>query len=130
MSFFELAALAGFAMAAIAMLLVTQSKLRVSVPVWLIPAALAVPLIGFAGVTVFREGLFGFSALLSGSYWALYLWLDRLVSATAAFFLLQNRARAAGMKSEVWVLAVIVTGGLGLLLMLALTLYLERRARR
>jgi hypothetical protein len=31
------------------------------------------------------------------------------------------------MKSEVWVLVVIFTGGIGLLLMLARTVYLERR---
>jgi hypothetical protein len=49
------------------------------------------------------------------------------MSVAAGFFLLQNRARAIGMKSEVWVLAVIFTGGIGLLLMLARTVYLERR---
>jgi hypothetical protein len=49
---------------------------------------------------------------------------------TAAFFLLQNRARAVGMKSEVWVIIVIFTGSIGLLLMLAQTIYLERKGPR
>jgi hypothetical protein len=48
---------------------------------------------------------------------------------TAAFYLLQNRARAAGMKSEVWVIVVIATGSIGLLLMLARTLQLERQTQ-
>jgi hypothetical protein len=57
----------------------------------------------------------------------LQVWLDRLMCAAAAFFLLKNRPWAIGMKSEVWVLAVIFTGGIGQLLMLARTIYLERR---
>jgi len=48
------------------------------------------------------------------------------MSLAVAFFLLQDRARAAGMKSEVWVVLVIFTGSLGLLMMLARTLYRER----
>jgi len=46
--------------------------------------------------------------------------------AVAAFLLLQNRTRTIAVQS-VWVLAVIFTGGIGLLLMLARTVYLERR---
>ena len=49
------------------------------------------------------------------------------MSVTIAFFLLQNRARAVGMKSEVWVIVVIFTGSIGLLLMLAQTVFLERK---
>lgn len=127
MSHSELIALAGFAVAAVAMLLVTQTKERISAPAWLIPAVVAVP---FAALTVFavvEEGLFGFLPMLTGSPWGLQVWFDRLMSVTAAFFLLQNRARAAGMKSEVWVLAVIFTGSIGLFLMLARTVHLERK---
>ena len=61
------------------------------------------------------------------SPWGVQIWLDRLASTTAAFFLLQNRARAIGMKSEVWVLVVVFTGSIGLLAMLARTVHLERR---
>lgn len=123
----ELIALAAFAGAAVAMLLVTQSKHRVPWPAWLVPAAIVVPLAALAGVAIANEGLFGVWPLVIGSDWGLQLWLDRVASVAAAFFLLQNRARAAGMKSEVWVLAVIFTGSVGLLLMLARTLHLERR---
>ena len=96
----QVVAFSGYALAAIIMLLVTQTKERVAWPGWLVP----------------------------GSFWGVQLWYDFLISLTAAFFLLQNRARAAGMKSEIWVLLVIFTGSIGLMLMLARTLYLERKA--
>lgn len=124
----ELIALAGFAAAAIAMLLVTQTKNRVSWPAWLVPAGVGGAFAALTAVAVAQEGLFGFWPMLMHSQWGLQIWFDRLMSLAAAFFLLQNRARAAGMKSEVWVIAVIFTGAIGLLLMLARTVYLERRA--
>jgi hypothetical protein len=128
MSHFELIALAGFAVAAVAMLLVTQTRERVAWPAWLVPAGAAVALAAWSGLAIVDEGLFGFWSMLTGSDWGLQVWFDRLMSVTAAFFLLQNRARAAGMKSEGWVLAVIFTGGIGLLAMLARTVHLERKA--
>ncbi len=130
MSLSELIALAGLAVAAIAMLLVTQSKERVAWPTWLVPAVVVVPFAVWTGLTIAEEGLVGFLPMLVGSDWGLQVWFDRLICVTAAFFLLQNRARAAGMKSELWVLAVIFTGGIGLLLMLARTVYLEHKTAR
>ena len=127
MSPFELIALAGFVAAACTMLLVTQTRERVAWPAWLVPAVLVVPFTAWTGLAIAEEGLFGFWSMLTGSHWGLQLWFDRLMSVTAAFYLLQNRARAAGMTSEVWVLAVIFTGSLGLLLMLARTAYAERK---
>jgi hypothetical protein len=123
---FEPIALAGFAAAAIAMLLVTQTKDRVSWPAWLVPAAVAIPVAAWTAFAIAEEGLFGFWPMVAASPWGLQLWLDRLMCLAAAFYLLQNRARAAGMKSEVWVLAVVFTGGIGLFLMLARTLQRER----
>jgi len=123
----EVIALAGFAVAAIAMVLVAQTKARVAWPAWVVPVLVVVPVAVWTGMAILSDGLFGFWPLLSGSPWALQVWLDRLMAVAAGFFLLQNRARAIGMKSEVWVLVVIFTGGIGLLLMLARTVYLERR---
>ena len=128
MSVSELVAFAGFAVAAVAMLLITQTKERVSYPAWLIPVAVVVPFAVWTGLAIAEEGLFGLIPILKGSHWGLQTWFDRLMSVTAAFFLLQNRARAAGMKSELWVLFVIFTGSIGLFLMLARTVYLERKA--
>lgn len=127
MSHSELIALAGFVVAAVAMLLVAQTKERVSFPAWLVPAVFVLPFALWTGLAIAEEGLFGFLPMLTGSDWGLQLWFDRLMSVTVAFFLLQKRARVAGMKSEVWVLAVIFTGSIGLFLMLARTLHLERK---
>ncbi|WP_372426191.1 hypothetical protein [Salinarimonas chemoclinalis] len=120
-------ALAGFAGATIAMLLVTQTKDRVPWPGWLVPGAVVALLAAWTGYAAARDGLFGFWSVVVASPWGVQLWLDRLASTAAAFFLLQNRARAIGMKSEVWVLAVVFTGGIGLLAMLARVVHLERR---
>jgi len=127
MSLFEWIALAGFAVAAVAMLLVTQTKERLSWPAWLVPAVVVVPFAAWTGLAIAEAGLFGFWPMLTTSPWGLQVWFDRLLSVTAGFFLIQSRAREAGMKSEVWVLVVIVTGSIGLLAMLARTVYLERR---
>jgi hypothetical protein len=123
----DLAALAGLVLAAIVMLLVTQTKQRVSWPGWIVPAAFAAVAAGWTVLAVVTQGADALWPLLAGSPWGIQLWYDRLFAVTAAFFLLQNRARAVGMKSEVWVLMVIFTGSIGLLLMLARTLYIERR---
>ena len=125
----ELAAFAGLAVAGAVMLFVTQTKERVSWPAWLVPAAAVVPFMALTGFAIIEEGFRGFWPAVMGSPWGVQLWFDRLLSVTIAFFLLQNRARAVGMKSEVWVIIVIFTGSIGLLLMLAQTVYLERRAQ-
>lgn len=125
---FEVAALAGLVVAALAMLLVTQTKERVSWPGWLLPAAFAAIAAAWAVTAVVVQGADALWPLVTGSHWGMQVWYDRLCSLAAAFFLLQNRARAVGMKSEAWVLLVIFTGSIGLLSMLARTLYLERRS--
>ena len=127
MTMAEWVALGGFAAAAIAMLQVTQTKERVAWPAWLVPVVVVVPFVALTAYAVAVEGLFGFWPRMTQSPWGLQVWFDLLICVTAAFFLLQNRARAAGMKSEVWVLVVMTTGGIGLLLMLARTVYLERQ---
>jgi hypothetical protein len=121
------AAVAGLAVAVITMLMVTQTKHRVAWPGWLVPAIAGIPMAALTIFAIAAEGPGAFWALHTGSVWGIQIWYDRLMSVTAAFFLLQNRARAAGLKSEVWVLLVIFTGSVGLLMMLAQTVYLERR---
>lgn len=125
-SVLQLAAILGLAAAVVAMLLVTQTKHRVSWPGWLVPAAAGIPMVAVTILAIATEGPTAFWSLYTGSLWGIQMWYDRLMSVTAAFFLLQNRARAAGLKSEVWVLLVIFTGSMGLLVMLAQTVYLER----
>jgi hypothetical protein len=115
-----------FTAAALVMLLVTQTRERVEWPAWLVPMAFGVVITGLTGYAWYTEGPDGLWQMIGGSAWGLQFLSDRLMSTAAAFFLLQNRARAAGMKSETWVLVVIFTGSIGLLFMLARTVYLER----
>ena len=123
----QLAALLGLAVAVVVMLLVTQTKKRVTWPGWLVPAVACIPMVAWTVLAVVTEGPTAFWSLYTGSLWGVQIWYDRLMSVTAAFFLLQNRARAAGLKSEVWVILVIFTGSMGLLVMLAQTVFQERK---
>jgi hypothetical protein len=127
MSAFEWVALGGLASAAMAMLTITQTKERVTWPAWLLPATIVLPVAGLTAYSITQQGSTAFWPLYTESWWGMQLWFDRLVTVTIAFFLIQNRARAAGMKSEIWVLLTIFTGSLGLLLMVAQMTYLERR---
>lgn len=119
---------AGFAAAAVIMLLVTQYKERVPGPTWLIPAVGFVLVAALSAMAVVLEGAEGVWWFVHAeSVWSLQGWYDRLAAVTVAFYLIQNRARAAGMKSEIWVILVIFMGSLALLPMLARMLYLERQ---
>ena len=124
---YQLLAFVGLAVAAIVMLLITQTKGRIAWPGWTVPVVFVVPFVGWTVLAILVEGPDALWPMLTGSMWGLHVWYDRLLSVTAAFFLLQNRARAAGMKSEVWVLMVVFTGSIGLLLMLARTLFREQK---
>jgi len=50
-----------------------------------------------------------------------------VATAVAMLLVTQTKERVSGMKSEVWVIVVIFTGSIGLLRMLARTLYRERK---
>lgn len=126
MTTFELLALVAFAAAAGLMLLVTQTRKRIGWALWLLPVAAFGALAALFGLAIVEDELSSLWPAITGTSAGLLLWIDRLMAVAVAFSLLQNRARAAGMKSEVWVLAVIFIGSLALLLMLARTLYLER----
>ena len=123
---FTVVAIAGMLVFIVAALQITQSKDRVRWPAWLVPAAVVAPLAAWSVLAILREGPFGFIQAQTASLWGMLIWFNLLMSLGVAFFLLQNRARAAGMKSEIWVLLVAFTAGLGLLVMLARMLYLER----
>lgn len=127
---FQLIAVAGMLAFIVAALFVTQSKEPVAWPAWLVPAVIVLPVAAWSVVAILQEGPFGFLASQTDSLWGMLVWYNLLLAQGAAFFLLQNRSRAAGMKSEIWVLAVALTAGVGLFVMLAVTLYLEREQRR
>jgi hypothetical protein len=124
---FHLAALAGLALAAVLMLLITQTRQPVAWPGWFLPMFVFLALASWTVVAITEAGLDALWPVYTASPWGLQAWYDRLAAVTIAFFFLQNRARAAGMKSETWVVLVIFTGSLALLAMLARMLYLERQ---
>jgi hypothetical protein len=127
---FPTIAIGGMLLFIVSALLITQSRKPVAWTAWLVPVLLVLPVTAWSVFAILREGPFGFLASQTASLWGMLVWFNLLLAQGAAFFLLQNRARAAGMKSEVWVLAVALTAGVGLMAMLATTLYLDRRARR
>ena len=107
------------------MALIHSTKERVTWPAWLVPLVIVIPFTGWTAFAIFEEGLMSFFPMLMETRWGLLVWYDRLMSLTAAYYLLQNRARAAGVKSDLWVIAIVVTGSIALFLMLARTVYLE-----
>lgn len=124
---FRLVAVAGMLLFIAVALQITQTRHRVRWPGWLVPAGAVLPLAAWSVLAILREGPFGFIQSQTGSLWGMLIWYNLLAGLGVAFFLLQNRARAAGMKSEIWVLFVAFTAGMGLLVMLARMLYLERQ---
>jgi hypothetical protein len=123
-------AAAVYAAAVVAALLITQTRQQVRWPSWVAPAAALLGLAGWTAFALGQGGLGGLVEVVTGSLWGVQLLSNLLVSVLVAFFFLQHRARAAGMTSEVWVLVVILTGGLGLCAMLAMMLHLERQQDR
>ncbi len=118
----------GFVLAVVAMSLIHATKERVTWPAWLVPIAIVIPFVGLLGLAVLDGDFKGFFSMLMENKWGLLLWFDRLMGLTAAYYLLQNRARAAGIKSDLWVIAIAVTGNIALFLMLSRMAYLESQA--
>jgi len=88
-------ALAGFAAAALVMLLVTQTKARVSWPGWVAPVAFAVPAGVWTGLAIAEQGLLGCWPMVTGSPWGLQMLFDRLLCLSAALFLLATGSVAS-----------------------------------
>ena len=121
----NLVAIGGFVIAVMAMSLIHATKERVTWPAWLVPVAVVIPFVVLLGLALLDGGFKDFYTTLVENKWGLLLWFDRLMGLTAAYYLLQNRARAAGMKSDLWVIAIAVTGNIALFLMLSRMVYLE-----
>lgn len=85
----------------------------------------------FAGSlrAVATGGLFGFWSEHVRNDWNNQIFLDLLMSAACAYFLLLERARAVSMRVLPWFLAIAGLGSIGLLAMLARVLFLEQKAR-
>lgn len=95
---------------------------------WGVPALLsAIFLIGSLRA-VATGGILGFWAEHTRNDWNNQIFIDLLLSASCAYFLLLTRARAVSMKVLPWFGMIAATGSIGLLAMVARVLFLERKA--
>jgi type IV secretory pathway VirB2 component (pilin) len=94
---------------------------------WRLPAILSAAFAGFTASAVFYEGLFGFWPEHTDSLWGNQVWFDLLLAFGMAWTALLPRARAAGMTPWFWAVALILTGSVGLLAMLARLQWIEAR---
>ena len=94
---------------------------------WWVPAALALALGALSAAAIAAEGPVGFWAEHTDSLWGTQVWVDLLLAFGIGWALLVPRARALGMRPLPWLGALLLTGSIGLLAMLARVLYLQER---
>lgn len=82
---------------------------------WQAPAALAVGFAAWSGYAVVADGPVGFWRDHTSTPWGTQIWLDLLLSAGLAWFLLQPRLRTHGISPLPWFALVLCTGSIGLL---------------
>ena len=93
-------------------------------------ALAALTFAGFAGFTVLtvaREGALGFVPNHTSDLWGVQVWYDLVIAVALAVLFMVPRARAAGMRVPLWVLACATTGCVGVLAMAARLFWLESR---
>lgn len=82
----------------------------------------------FSVVTIAREGPTAFIANHTTNLWGVQVWYDLVIALTVALTFVAPRARAAGMNVPLYVIAIALSGSIGLLAMVARLFWLERRA--
>lgn len=96
---------------------------------WRIPALLAAGFFALSLIPISTGGPFGFWGEHIRNDWNNQIFLDLLLCAGCAWFLLLDRARAVSLQVLPWFLAIACLGSIGLLAMLARVLFLEEKAR-
>ncbi|HRK17623.1 MAG TPA: hypothetical protein PK970_01590 [Hyphomicrobiaceae bacterium] len=114
---------------AVALLLafLTSRDGKLGAGAWRIPAALSVAFLLWSLYAAFYEGVTGFWPEHTRNLWGNQIWFDLLLAATIGWWLILPRARAVGMQTWGWLVAVLATGSIGFLAMLARVLFLEER---
>ena len=93
---------------------------------WWVPALLSAGFFIGSLRAIATGGTFGFWAEHTRNDWNNQIFLDLLLSASCAYFLLLARARAVSMHVLPWFILIATTGSIGLLAMVARVLFLER----
>ena len=93
---------------------------------WGFPAALSLAFAGYSLFAMRRDGALGFWPEHIDGLWGNQIWFDLLICASSAFFLAIPRLRVAGMRPLPWFIAIVATGGIGVLAMIARLMLLER----
>ena len=96
---------------------------------WQVPALLAAAFFAGSLIPIETGGSLGFWAEHTRNDWNNQIFLDLLLCASCAYFLLLGRARAVSMRVVPWFLAIACLGSIGLLAMVARVLFLEEKAR-
>jgi hypothetical protein len=110
----------GPALALVAFLVVIVTSLSAKMQSdWRFPAILAAVFAGFTIWAIAQEGLFGFWHEHTDSLWGNQVWFDLLLAFGLAWTALLPRARAARLNLWFWAVALLATGSIGLLSMLA-----------
>lgn len=92
---------------------------------WQVPAGLAAGFAAWSAYAVAADGLLGFWPLHTQSPWGVQVFLDLLLMAVVAWFLLLPRLTAAGLTPWPWLVLVMATGSIGMLAALARLLHAE-----
>ena len=118
------------ALALIPVLLITVSALKPSRifqdKAWIIVALFCALFSAWSIAAILKEGPLGFWPVHTTSFWGNQVWFDLLMALTMAWVLILPRARAAGMKSPLWLIFILCSGSIGFSAMLARLFYLER----
>lgn len=96
---------------------------------WVFPATMSLLFLGFSAVTIGTEGPFGFWMEHTRNLWGNQVWVDLLLAIAIAWSLLVPEARNLGMRPVPWMVAICLSGCIGLLAMYARVLYLRYRRR-
>ncbi|MEZ5097841.1 MAG: hypothetical protein R2731_18240 [Nocardioides sp.] len=90
---------------------------------WWLPAAPLVLFTAWSVYAVVAEGPGGFWPEHVGTAWEVQIWMDLLLMACAAWWLVQPRLRSTGSAPWPWLVLVLSTGSIG---MLCLLLWIRR----
>lgn len=97
---------------------------------WMAPAALSALFFLWSLAAVVVEGPLGFWTEHTRNLWGVQIWFDLLLAVAIGWWMAVPRARALGMRPTLWLCAVLSTGCIGFLAMVARMLYLEAASER